>query len=171
LDDALPFDPIAEAGRHWRARWDERAAPQMMAVTSIMRAQQLLRARMNEALEPLGMTSARYEPLMLLLFSRTNALSVGRMGTLLSVHPTTVTSLVDSLEKSGFVTRAPHPEDGRASLVSITERGREVALASTEALNAIRYGTAPLDAEELDGLTDVLRTLRVAAGHFGEPAT
>jgi DNA-binding MarR family transcriptional regulator len=37
-----------------------------------------------------------------------------------------VTALVDGLEESGFVRRAPHPEDRRALLVQLTEQGSAV---------------------------------------------
>ena len=49
---SLPFDPIAEAGRLWREHWGTDAVPAMRAVTSIMRAQQILLGRLNELLKP-----------------------------------------------------------------------------------------------------------------------
>ena len=54
----LPFDPIAEAERQWTAHWVDGAplAP-MAAVTSVMRAHQMLLARLNELLEPWGSRS------------------------------------------------------------------------------------------------------------------
>ena len=67
-------------------------------------------ARLNDALKPLELTFARYEALMLLFFSRTGSLPMGKMGTRLQVHPTSVTNLIDGLEKLGYVSRAPHPE-------------------------------------------------------------
>ena len=81
----------------------------MAAVTSIMRAHQLVMARLNDELKPWELTFARYEALMLLFFSRTGSLPLGKMGTRLQVHPTSVTNLIDGLEKLGYVTRAPHP--------------------------------------------------------------
>ncbi len=39
----------------------------------------------------------------------------------------TVTGLVDSLERRGYVQRQPHPSDRRMTLVAITEKGRQVA--------------------------------------------
>jgi len=39
----------------------------------------------------------------------------------------TVTGLVDSLERRGYVTREPHPSDRRMHLVQITRDGRRVA--------------------------------------------
>lgn len=41
--------------------------------------------------------------------------------------PRHVTSVVDALEEAGLARRAPHPEDRRAWLVTLTERGSEVA--------------------------------------------
>ena len=43
----------------------------------------------------------------------------------LDVVPRSVTSLVDDLEGAGLVERRPDPTDGRATLVSITDAGRE----------------------------------------------
>ena len=61
----LPFDPITEAMRHWRAHgWDD-AATGMGVVTSVIRAEQILAGRAEEAVRPFGLTFARYEVLML----------------------------------------------------------------------------------------------------------
>jgi DNA-binding MarR family transcriptional regulator len=42
----------------------------------------------------------------------------------LGVTATTVTALVDALEKGGTVTRQPHPTDRRAILITLTEAAR-----------------------------------------------
>ena len=123
----LPFDPVAEARGHWeRAGWAE-AAPGMAAVTSIMRAQQVLLARIEEVLRPHGLSFARYEVLMLLSFSRTGALPLARLGERLQVHPASVTNLVDRLTAAGLVSRVAHPSDRRATLVELTPDGRRIA--------------------------------------------
>jgi DNA-binding MarR family transcriptional regulator len=167
----LDFDPIAEAGRQWRKHWGSRMAAPMMAVTSIMRVQQILLARLNEALAPFGLTFARYEALMLLYLSRRGSLPLGKMGARLQVHPTSVTNLIDGLEKVGYVERTPHPSDRRTTLASITERGREVAAQATEALHAIRFGTPPLHKDELESVTRVLGLWRMTAGDFTATGT
>ena len=115
---ALPFDPIDEAARQWATHWD--GVPQMHAVTSLMRVQQLVLGRLDALLKPLGLTFARYEALVLLSFSSRGSLPLGKMGERLQVHPTSVTSIVDRLEAAGLVVRRPHPEDGRAVLAEIT---------------------------------------------------
>ena len=64
----LPFDPIARAAQIWERRFGDSRA--MAAVTSIMRAQQILLAELDALLRPHGLTFARYEALVLLTFSR-----------------------------------------------------------------------------------------------------
>jgi DNA-binding MarR family transcriptional regulator len=166
LPDPLPFDPIAEAQRQWRRHWGDAATPSMAAVTSIMRVHQLVMARLNDELKPWDLTFARYEALMLLFLSRSGSLPLGKMGARLQVHPTSVTNLIDGLEKAGYASRAPHPSDRRTTLATITADGREVAARSTEALNAMRFGTGELTRSDLNVLTDVLRRMRAGAGDF-----
>ena len=121
--DGLPFDPIDEAARQWAAHWD--GVPQMHAVTSLMRVQQLVLAQLDEILKPHGLSFARYEALVLLTFSSRGSLPLGKMGERLQVHPTSVTSIVDRLERTGHVVRRPHPQDGRAVLAdAVTTRRR-----------------------------------------------
>jgi DNA-binding MarR family transcriptional regulator len=162
----LRFDPIEEAARQWRAHWEQGAVPSMAAVTSIMRAQQILLARLNDLLKPFGLTFPRYEALMILFYSRNGSLPLGKMGERLQVHRTSVANTVDGLEKLGFAQRAPHERDRRTTLATITDRGREVASAATEALNADRFGTAPLQRDELEQLFTLLRRLREGAEDF-----
>src|SRR5919107_2106575 len=125
----LAFDPIDEAARQWGLRWE--AVDQMHAVTSLMRVQQLVLTQLDEILRPHGLTFARYEALVLLTFSRTGSLPLGKMGERLQVHPTSVTSIVDRLEAAGHVVRRKHPADGPAVLAEITDSGRAVVEAST----------------------------------------
>jgi DNA-binding MarR family transcriptional regulator len=166
VTDPLSFDPIREASAQWEQRWGSEPVSSMRAVTSIMRAQQILLARLNELLKPHGLTFPRYEALMILYFSRRGSLPLGKLGARLQVHPTSVTSLVDGLERSGLVRREPHSSDRRATLASITDDGREVAKAATKALNEEKFGTEPLSADDLDAVTKILATLRVDAGDF-----
>ena len=116
----------------------------MRAVTSIMRAHQILMGRLNEALAPLQPDVPRYEALMLLYYSRTGSLPLGKMGDRLQVHRTSVTNLMDGLEREGLAQRSPHPTDRRTTLGTITPRGREVANKATRVLNQAEFGTAPV---------------------------
>ncbi len=62
----LPIDPLAEAKRQWLAHGWTDAADGMALVTSVMRAQQLLLARVDATLKPFALSFARYEVLRLL---------------------------------------------------------------------------------------------------------
>jgi DNA-binding MarR family transcriptional regulator len=160
----LPFDPIDEAARQWALRWD--GVEQMHAVTSLMRVQQLVLARLDELLKPHGLTFARYEALVLLTFSRAGALPLGKMGRRLQVHPTSVTSIVDRLEGSGLVRRRRHPDDKRTVLAEITDAGRATVDAATSALVGAEFGLGRLSTQELQQLSRLLRPVRQAAGDF-----
>src|SRR4051794_1971805 len=164
----LRIDPIAEARRHWSERRGDEPARPMAAVTSVMRAQQVLLARLNELLGPLGLTFPRYEALMLLSFTRTGALPLGKVGERLQVHRTSVTNIIDKLEQAGFVQRVPHEADRRTTLAEITEAGREVAAKATLLLNDDAFGLDALGDGEQEQLTELLRTLRIEAGDFEE---
>ena len=57
----LDSDPIEEARRQWVAHGWSEAADGMAAVTSIVRAQQIVLQRIDTVLRPLDLTFARYE--------------------------------------------------------------------------------------------------------------
>ena len=160
----LPFDPIAEARAHWDDRWD--GGSPMAAATSIMRAQQIVLARVDEALRPFGLTFARYEALVLLTFSRNGSLPLGKMGERLMVHPTSVTNIVDRLEAQGLVRRTAHPTDRRTTLCEITDEGRKVGAEATAVVVGIDVGIAGLTDRESDQLTRLLAKMRRASGDF-----
>jgi len=160
----LSIDPIAEARRQWDRRWEGGAV--MAAATSIMRAQQIVLARVDEVLRPYELTFARYEALVLLSFSRRGALPMGKMGERLMIHPTSVTNIVDRLEDQGFVRRVPHETDGRSTLVSITDAGRQVMERATKEVIASSFGLEALDEAELDEMTRLVRTVRADVGDF-----
>ena len=144
----LPFDPIAEARRQWAAHgWDD-VADGMAALTSVMRAQQLLLARCDEVLADFDLTFARYELLALLAFTRHGELPLGKAGDRLQVHPASVTNAVDRLVDAGLVERVPHPTDGRGALARITDDGRRVAAEATARLNAEVFADLGLSATE-----------------------
>jgi DNA-binding MarR family transcriptional regulator len=162
----LPFDPIAEARRQWDAHWDGAATPSMAAVTSIMRAQQIVMARLNDLLEPLDLTFPRYEALMLLFYSRRGELPLGKISDRLQVHRASVTNVVDKLVASGYVERVSDGRDRRAVLARLTGDGRRVARSATNLLNDARFGMEPLDGVACDGLYEALTPLRAGAGDY-----
>ncbi len=68
----------------------------------------------------------------------------------------TMTNRIDQLEKQGLVERLPHPDDRRALLVALTDKGRDVIDAAvTDHVENQHHLVEPLTLEErtvLDGL-------------------
>ncbi|MGA7396412.1 MAG: MarR family transcriptional regulator [Solirubrobacterales bacterium] len=158
------IDLLREARRQWERNWGEEPAPAMAAVTTLMRAQQILMAHLNEKLEPFDLTFARYEALMLLFLSSRGSLPMGKIGERLQVHATSVTSLIDRLERSGYVVRTAHPSDRRTTLGKITPVGIGVAEKATAMLNLDKFGMAVLPAESHEELIELLDQIRQVGG-------
>ncbi len=160
----LPFDPIDRAARIWENRFGP--SPSMAAVTSIMRAQQILLAELDALLRPYELTFARYEALVLLSFSRRGALPLRVIGERLMVHPTSVTNIIGRLDRQGLVIRRPNPADGRGRLAEITDAGRAVVDRATRDLMAADFGLGGYDKDQLGEIFDLLRGLRLTARDF-----
>ncbi|MFC4004728.1 MarR family winged helix-turn-helix transcriptional regulator [Prauserella oleivorans] len=166
MNRPLPFDPIARAAQ----LWEDRIGPSetMAAVTGLMRVQQIVQSAVDGALKPHGLTFARYEALVLLTFARRTSLPMRVMGERLQLHPTSVTNIVDRLEKDGLVKRMPHPTDRRTTLVEITDEGRLRREQATKAVTAIDFGLVGLTERQTRQLTELLTKVRKAAGDFAE---
>jgi DNA-binding MarR family transcriptional regulator len=165
----LGFDPIDRAGDLWEAHWpgeqpDVYAA--MRAVTSIMRAHQILIAELDAKLRPFGITFSRFETLVLLSYSHNGSLPLSKVGERLQVHATSVTNVIDRLEAAGLVRREPNPRDGRGTLAVITPAGRRVAKEATRILNDVRFGLGAIDDADLRRIFAIFRELRRHAGDF-----
>jgi DNA-binding MarR family transcriptional regulator len=166
MSPPLRFDPIEEARRQWDLNWGTDATASMAAVTSIMRAEQIIIARLNALLERLELTFPRYEALMLLFYSRMGELPLGKISDRLQVHRASVTNVIDRLVDSGYVERVGHEQDRRAILARITPRGKRVARHATKHLNDSEFGTAPLGGDACDEIYGLLQPLRLGAGDF-----
>ena len=165
----LPVDPIAEAKRQWIAHGWTDAAPGMSAVTSIIRAQQLLLARIDAALKPFKLSFARYEMLRLLGFTREGRMPMASAIARLQVHPTSVTNTVDRLVRDRLVEREPHPGDGRAAMLVLTASGRELVEQATDALNTEVFADPGLSDDDTAELVAIIARLRKGAGDFTDP--
>lgn len=160
----LPADPLAEARRQWLAHGWGDAASGMMAVISVMRAQQIMLARVDATLKPFRLTFARYELLTLLSFTRSGRMPMASASARLQVHPTSVTNTVDRLQSAGYVRRERHPADGRATLVALTDAGRDLSARATAALNAEVFEHPGLEMADADALVGLITALRRNAG-------
>ncbi len=162
-DGRTDMDLVAEARRNWvDAGLGEVDA--MVSATSLARAHQIVLGRINQALSPMSLTFSRYEALALLSFARNGSMAMARIGERLQVHPTSVTSTIDRLERDGLVERSRHPKDRRATLATLTTAGRELHERATAELERIRWGMGELNTGQLSQLNDDLTHVRASAG-------
>ena len=159
----LDLDLIAETRKNWTTRGLQEIEA-MVAATSLARAHQIMLGRVNHVLAEHGLTFSRYEALALLSFARGQAMGMARVGERLQVHPTSVTSTIDRLERDGLVARAPNPEDRRSTLVQLTADGGVVLENATASLESIRWGMSEIEDRELAALASTLGQVRESAG-------
>ncbi len=77
------------------------------------------------------------EAVLLSRLATDGPLSMNAVRTALGIEKSTATSLVDRLQKRGYVERKPHPGDGRSLVVHLTRSGRTVARKVTTALQGV----------------------------------
>jgi DNA-binding MarR family transcriptional regulator len=159
-------DPIAEARRQWVAHgWDD-AADGMAAVTSVMRAHQLLLTEIDALLRPFDLTFARFELLRLLSFARDHRMTMLKAGRRLQVHPTSLTSLARRLGADGLVARVANPDDGRSAILELTPRGLDLVERATAVLNREVFERVGLEETDVTTLVDVLGRFRAGRDDF-----
>ena len=87
-----------------------------------------------------------------------------RVATLLARDKGQMARTLQMLERKGFVTRQPSAEDGRVSLVSLTETGRDQVKSFQNALAETVEGlTVMLSKAEKTALLETLQKIRSAA--------
>jgi DNA-binding MarR family transcriptional regulator len=165
MPDHSRRDPVEDAVAQWHAHgWE--GGERLRAALSVIRVEELIRETSTEVLRPLDLSYARHELLSLLYFTSRGELPLGKLSARLMVHPASVTTTVDSLEKLGLVERAAHPTDRRTTLARITKAGRERVEASTPQLVESRFGLGSLSEEEAGTLAALLRKVREGRGDF-----
>src|ERR1700730_11186450 len=131
-----------------RARWDAQALPEskrFAAVASVMRTHQVVTAALDGALRQFELSRTMYLVLVTLALSTRGERPLSYLSRYLMVHPTTITQLVDELEKRKLVRRVPHPTDRRTTLAEILPAGRRLMKQATVAAAAAGFGMAEVD--------------------------
>lgn len=158
-----PRDPILVADAKWKeGGWD--TGWHFRAALSLYRVAELIRDHDEAVMKPLRLTSAKHEALAIVYFSRRGQVGLARLSERLLVHPTSVTSTVDALEHLGFVRRTSHPTDRRATLATITTKGRRAIRQTCSELGGRHSGLDALSAADAERLFAVLARVRADAG-------
>ena len=104
-------------------------------------------------LKPLGLTYTQYVVFMVLW--EKERVNVGQLGSILHLDAGTLTPLLKTLEKEGYVTRERSKEDERVTIVSITQKGNDLKEKCKDIPLELGKKTSPLtedDAKELYSL-------------------
>lgn len=123
----------------------------------------VLTASMDAGLAERGLTPARAE--LLWQLQRQPKRTQRELSQLLRCTPRNVTDLVDTLEESGLVARESHPTDRRATLVTLTRRGRSEVMrmqAGSHMLAATLF--AGLSSADLSSFESVLNVVVARLG-------
>lgn len=92
-----------------------------------------------------------------------DGISVGELGERVSLDSSTLTGIIDRMERSGYVERRPNPADRRSVLVFLTPKARELGpriLQFADELDAALR--EPFSQEEMGTFERVLRSLAEA---------
>ncbi|WP_037308451.1 MarR family winged helix-turn-helix transcriptional regulator [Ruegeria halocynthiae] len=95
-----------------------------------------------------------------------------RMGVLaadMQSVPSTITSTADALEQSGYLTRQRDPEDRRAWLLVLTDKGLEVRQMLIAEAGALFHRTSGLTAAETSEFARLARKIRANIQKTGIP--
>jgi DNA-binding MarR family transcriptional regulator len=157
-------DPILEAYHLWNENGWEDCAAGCTAVTSLMRVHQVLTRRADQILAPIDLTFARYELLVRLYFSGGQSMPLSQLGRQLQIHQTSITSLVDKLEKQGLIRRTPHPTDRRSTIAQMTQAGRVLTGKAITLLNSELFRDLGLASGEANQLIGLLMKMRLSWG-------
>lgn len=125
----------------------------------LARAHQRQLRLFEEYTSGLGVSGREYG--VMLLLENQDRLWQSEIADALCLDRTTVTYLVDALEKHGWLARHRDPADRRAHVVTLTDSGRETLRTriSPAALAATDELLAPLDTSEQDQLRALLSRL------------
>ena len=83
------------------------------------------------------------------------------LGDMLRIDRTTMVTLIDDLERKGYVIRHRHPRDRRAFLIEPTDEGRAAKVAAVRILDAQkRRFLAPLTPDQQEQLGALLKLLQ-----------
>jgi DNA-binding MarR family transcriptional regulator len=126
-----------------------------------------LRAAVDRALAPLGLTHAQYTLLASLYgFSRTGAQPSQReLADWTGLEPIFVSKLARALQQAGLIERTEHPADPRAVQLRLTDHGADVVQRAIAIVHAFQEEfAAPIGGTKSQRNRDLVRTLQTLLG-------
>jgi MarR family transcriptional regulator, organic hydroperoxide resistance regulator len=128
------------------------------ALLALQRATHATLHRLSPALRDLDLTASEINALGNL--GDGHARTTSQLGAAVGTQPTTLTGVLDRLERRGYITRAASPTDRRATVITTTTTGRRVAKRIRKAMTDLeRRATAGLSPESIEAFRVVLTAL------------
>jgi DNA-binding MarR family transcriptional regulator len=126
-------------------------------VDAILHAAHRIRTSIDGDLRAIGLSLSTYKVLRALA---PGSRSMREVSELLRVAPRTVTDLVDTLEARAMVRRRAHPDDGRVTLLELTEDGASsLARAREHAQRGHERAVKSLTVDEQQSLRTLLENV------------
>ncbi|MFB6616857.1 MarR family winged helix-turn-helix transcriptional regulator [Streptomyces sp. NPDC085524] len=136
----------------------EFVAPDWSALLALQRATHATLQVLAAELADLDLTASEINALANLADGRSR--TVSELGAAVGTRPTTLTSVLDRLERRGHITRGSRPGDRRAVLVELTDSGRAASATIRETITALEHRALDgLPPEALAGLRAALQAL------------
>jgi DNA-binding MarR family transcriptional regulator len=152
----------------WRVedRSDEPPGPRTFVIEEslgylINRAARAFASRLGSELRPFGVGTGQWAVLMH-LWSH-DGMTQAQLARRVAIEQPTMVRTIDRMERDGLVTRSPDPNDGRASRITVSERGwalRDTLVPLAAGVN--RAAAAALTDEEVATLRRLLVKLVAA---------
>lgn len=128
----------------------------------VFTAQHRLRMHIRDELLAAGVKITLEQVGILFLLKEENGRAMSQLSRLLFLDNSTITGLIDRLEKSGFVLRKANPKDRRIFLIHITGQGiKEVNKAKTVINRVNEEIKADFSKEEIESFKKILNSFVV----------
>jgi DNA-binding MarR family transcriptional regulator len=163
MTKTAPIDPIEEA----RAYWDDvglSGGTTYEFMSSIYRVVQDMLSDIEVMLKRYQLNSKNFFALLTLAPRGELGLPMGQLAKHIKVHQTTVTVILDQLEKQGLVRRQPHPKDRRVTLAVLTPAGQALVRQASESLADLNFGLPQVSVAKQETVINVLREVRTKSG-------
>lgn len=154
-----------------RERWvaaGEPAPDHFAAMAALMRLSNLMGATIDRIVKEHDLSRTAYLILATLYISKDRTLTMTALARRLMLHPTTISLVVDQLEKRALVTRSQHPSDRRTVLAGLTKTGAKALREANTDLAEAGYGLGATSDRLAITLTEVVRNVRVVLGDENE---
>ena len=121
---------------------------------------QVLVTELHERLAEMGYSDIRPTHTLIFALVDKEGIRLSELAERAQMTKQLVNYLVTSIEELGYVERVPDPEDGRAKIVRLTERGFAASQAGNEIIQSIEQAWAEkLSAREMQELRSLLERL------------